>query len=628
MAEPMTGINIFDLPAGAFMGALEELGVGGSDREALIAQYRANLPEAQFSEFLDQVPPEMKRRMILPISTPEGMSGGEALLSGNFEFAVPELLSMFYQIPFKGVEATGTMGRGLPVSDQEQENLATGIAALGVGQTGIRIGKPLYNPNVASMFYGRGAKNAPTEALDAAKQLFDEGFTPQEIFDITRDTIGTPITVTASGKPLWEVSTAADSTAREITSRISDVDKEISKLQYRIDTSADLPIALAANKEALRGKLTERSALNKQEKLLREQVAQVGSTASDSLPEQVLMPALFDEYPDMKHASMRFDDYALPSKGYHGLARGRVGSPNTDISIAPNLPEYRGTPFHEVLHGIANVDPSVPQGANLGIIRDNASTYDRSRFAASPSDYLRIYAEKDTTHPLSARLLDDYIARLESADTMTKDAMIDNPTLRDMRTNPYKYYRATEGEQLARLTDYRKDMTPEQLAAESPMQTLDRMERGGDSFPKPAGSGNYTPFDKALASSDKADIFNYAGIEVDPYTYLPERLRDQAPSFRGPDDFPVHLIGAKARSLGPLVQFVDDLPDVVKRIESGELTSLQAASLPEVQSWAKLNDTDPLAVTNRVAAFDVRSFNDALFDIDSEIMKTSTKRNP
>ena len=76
MAEPMTGINIFDLPAGAFMGALEELGVGGSDREALIAQYRANLPEAQFSEFLDQVPPEMKRRMILPISTPRGCPEG------------------------------------------------------------------------------------------------------------------------------------------------------------------------------------------------------------------------------------------------------------------------------------------------------------------------------------------------------------------------------------------------------------------------------------------------------------------------------------------------------------------------------------------------------------------------
>jgi hypothetical protein len=66
------------------------------------------------------------------------MSGLDAMMSGQFEWAMPELLSSFYEIPAEGVSATEAMLSGIPVSEQELESTASGLAGLGVGQQGIR----------------------------------------------------------------------------------------------------------------------------------------------------------------------------------------------------------------------------------------------------------------------------------------------------------------------------------------------------------------------------------------------------------------------------------------------------------------------------------------------------------
>ena len=131
--------NILDLEPDAFMSALDELGLAGEERDFLVGQYRNNMPSGKLKEALG-VGPGMKRRTILPIATPEGMTGLEAMMSGQFEFAMPELLSSFYEIPAEGVSATEAMLSGIPVSEQELESTATGLAGLGIGQQGIRTG--------------------------------------------------------------------------------------------------------------------------------------------------------------------------------------------------------------------------------------------------------------------------------------------------------------------------------------------------------------------------------------------------------------------------------------------------------------------------------------------------------
>jgi hypothetical protein len=129
--------NILDLEPDAFMSALDELGLAGEQRDFLVGQYRNNMPSGKLKEALG-VGPGMERSSILPIATPKGMSGLEALRTGKFEFAMPELLSSFYEIPAEGVSATEAMLSGIPVSEQELESTASGIAGLGVGQQGIR----------------------------------------------------------------------------------------------------------------------------------------------------------------------------------------------------------------------------------------------------------------------------------------------------------------------------------------------------------------------------------------------------------------------------------------------------------------------------------------------------------
>jgi hypothetical protein len=133
------GSSILNLEPDAFMSALDELGLAGEERDFLVGQYRNNMPSGKLKEALG-VGPGMKRRTILPIATPEGMTGLEAMMSGQFEWAMPELLSSFYEIPAEGVSATEAMLSGIPVSEQELESTASGIAGLGVGQQGIRYG--------------------------------------------------------------------------------------------------------------------------------------------------------------------------------------------------------------------------------------------------------------------------------------------------------------------------------------------------------------------------------------------------------------------------------------------------------------------------------------------------------
>jgi hypothetical protein len=74
----------------------------------------------------------MVRRTVLPIATKKGMTGAEALMSGDWEFAVPEMISSLYQAPADALATYDASVSGLPVSqeefDQNMMNLGSAVA--------------------------------------------------------------------------------------------------------------------------------------------------------------------------------------------------------------------------------------------------------------------------------------------------------------------------------------------------------------------------------------------------------------------------------------------------------------------------------------------------------------------
>jgi hypothetical protein len=152
--------DILNLEPDAFVGALDELGMQGDERKFLMDQYFAKNRALPMTDR-----PEGKTvRTILPIATPEGMSGYEALMSGDFEFTVPEILRGIYESPAEAINVASAIGRGVPVTEaQVQEagmavpELMAGVAparAITIG--GGRIGALDYDPTVMRAFTGPG----------------------------------------------------------------------------------------------------------------------------------------------------------------------------------------------------------------------------------------------------------------------------------------------------------------------------------------------------------------------------------------------------------------------------------------------------------------------------------------
>lgn len=146
--------NILNLDPEAFMGALDELGLQGQERKALTDQYFAK------NRALPMTPrPEGKNvKTILPIATPPGMTGAEALMSGNFEFTVPEFLRGMYEGPAEAINVVSAIGKGVPVTEDQVQNagmvfpeMMTGIGpATFAARSAVR-GLELPDPNVVSM---------------------------------------------------------------------------------------------------------------------------------------------------------------------------------------------------------------------------------------------------------------------------------------------------------------------------------------------------------------------------------------------------------------------------------------------------------------------------------------------
>lgn len=120
---------ILALPADEFVGALEELQLPDTERQFLETAY------FELNRALPMTERPEGRRVgnIAPISTPEGMTGAEALMSGDWELTTPEFVRGMYEGPAEAANVVSAMGKGVPLSKQKLGEAATttaGIATL------------------------------------------------------------------------------------------------------------------------------------------------------------------------------------------------------------------------------------------------------------------------------------------------------------------------------------------------------------------------------------------------------------------------------------------------------------------------------------------------------------------
>jgi hypothetical protein len=178
--------GLLELPQDQFMGALNELGIVGAQRDDLIQQKRNqdSIFGGLFNYFAPQ--PGMKRANILPMMRPEGMSGLEAITSGQAQPALPGMFTGALTGVARAADAPRAAYAGqIPMQDMASEagNLAGALTLGGVGAAGRNLLE--YDPTVARIFAGPKAATADKSALSRANRLDRSGASRDEIWDQT-----------------------------------------------------------------------------------------------------------------------------------------------------------------------------------------------------------------------------------------------------------------------------------------------------------------------------------------------------------------------------------------------------------------------------------------------------------
>lgn len=134
--------NILDLEPDAFMGALDELGIVGDQREYLMREYQNR--QGTFTSLLDYLTGAdqavadrgNRRANMLPVEVPQGSSVFEAIKEGTWDWAVPQSAIDTVRGTARGVDAFGNALAGVPYTEQQAQEAAlsaAGAAMLGGG---------------------------------------------------------------------------------------------------------------------------------------------------------------------------------------------------------------------------------------------------------------------------------------------------------------------------------------------------------------------------------------------------------------------------------------------------------------------------------------------------------------
>jgi hypothetical protein len=509
-------MNILDLEPAAFAAALDELGLAGEQRDALIAQYSDPSRGYQRDDR-----PFFTRLGDNLIGFDDGVeTQGERIGQsvGTFFDAVRE-----DPLGVAGDMASGLYGqieRGVQgeLSPFETFELA-GILALPAA--GAR-----FDPTVARMFGGRGTTNEYADrAMDRAEALRDQGLSPE---DIWRTTAGefpdAPATVLPDGRPFYEMPDAEALTQ--------------SLAQERAQALID---------QALQATDPEERALlmGESRRLLDEQPAAAG-VLSTPLVDVMTHPQLYQDFPRTGDINAQMAA-SLPS----GVG-GRYYPPasSSTAGVAQVSSRYRNQPqsqaevlLHETQHGVAGVTGELPKGANSDTLRDyiarlenRTSQYQNDAIAESENltarlDNLESYFAEQGPDALLAyeQIVDPLIGRIGMAEeaakvpyrSLTETLYGREGVSRGFQTQDpsYSLYHMDPGEALARLTASRREMSMAERGATTPMETL-RQESRPIEWDELTKLGSEDDLRNYMQDRFNIDLSEPTIDGVDPYSYF------------------------------------------------------------------------------------------------------------
>jgi hypothetical protein len=509
-------MNILDLEPAAFAAALDELGLAGEQRDALIAQYSDPSRGYQRDDrpFLTRLGDNL-------IGFDDGVeTQGERIGQsvGTFFDAVRE-----DPLGVAGDMASGLYGqieRGVQgeLSPFETFELA-GILALPAA--GAR-----FDPTVARMFGGRGTTNEYADrAMDRAEELRDQGLSPEDIWRTTAEEFpDAPATVLPDGRPFYEMPDAEALTQ--------------SLAQERAQTLID---------QALQATDPEERALlmGESRRLLDEQPAAAG-VLSTPLVDVMTHPQLYQDFPRTGDINAQMAA-SLPS----GVG-GRYYPPasSSTAGVAQVSSRYRNQPqsqaevlLHETQHGVAGVTGELPKGANPDTLRDyiarlenRTSRYQNDALVESENlsarlDNLESYFAEQGSDALLAyeQIVDPLIGRIGMAEeaakvpyrSLTETLYGQEGVSRGLQTQDpsYSLYYMDPGEALARLTASRREMSMAERGATTPMETL-RQESRPIEWDELTKIGSEDDLRNYMQDRFNIDLSEPTIEGVDPYSYF------------------------------------------------------------------------------------------------------------
>jgi hypothetical protein len=509
-------MNILDLGPAEFLAALDELGVAGDQRDALVAQYSDPSRGYERDER-----PFLTRLADNVIGFDDGVeTQGERIGQGARTFfdavradplgTAGGMISDLY-----GQVERGVQGELTPFETFELAGI------LSLPTAGAR-----FDPNVARMFGGRGTTNEYADrAMDRAEALRDDGLSAEDIWRRTAEEFpDAPASVLPDGRPFYEMPDAEALTQ--------------SLAQSRAQTLTD---------QALQATDPEERALliGEARRLYAEQPA--SGVLSTPLVDVMSHPQLYQDFPGVGNLKAQMAA-SLPLN-----VGGRYYPPasSSTAGVAQVSSRYRNQPesqaevlLHEVQHGVAGVTGQLPQGANSDTLRDymlrlenRTGQYRNNAVAESEDligrlDNLESYFADEGPEALQVyqQIVDPLYGAVGTARevagepynalTDTMSGIFPSLTRGFSTQNPsYALYYMDPGEAIARLTQARRGMSMAERRAISPMATL-RGERRPIEWDELAKIQSENDLQNYLQDRFNVDLSEPKIEGVDPYSYF------------------------------------------------------------------------------------------------------------
>lgn len=159
-------MNILDMEPDAFEGALKEMGLEPEREQFLRDEYakKNTLSGQMLGAFqgATAVPEGKERASVLPMIKPEGMSGIEAIRTGQAELAVPGMVTGAVEDAAKTMTTGEKSTLGIDTTTEENKQAANFLAGFGMSGAATRVGKPL---DMTTLSSGGAAGKAKVEPL-------------------------------------------------------------------------------------------------------------------------------------------------------------------------------------------------------------------------------------------------------------------------------------------------------------------------------------------------------------------------------------------------------------------------------------------------------------------------------